>query len=201
MSRYTGPKNKLARKVGEDLGLRSNAVKVAKRLSLRPGQHGAKGRRKVSDYGVQLKEKQKMKYMYGVTEKQLRGLYSEAANSSLATGEQLLSFLERRLDNVIYRLGWAPTRASARQLVAHGHVSVEGKKVTIPSYRVSVEEVVTMTSRGLEIPSVAALIKEDGALAAWLQKKHAVAKIARLPERSDIMETITEQLVVEYYTR
>ena len=201
MSRYTGPKNKLARKVGEDLGLRSNAVKVAKRLSLRPGQHGAKGRRKVSDYGVQLKEKQKMKYMYGVTEKQLRGLYSEAANSTLATGEQLLSFLERRLDNVIYRLGWAPTRASARQLVAHGHVSVEGKKVTIPSYRVSVEEVVTMTSRGLEIPSVAALIKEDGALAAWLQKKHAVAKIARLPERSDIMETITEQLVVEYYTR
>ena len=201
MSRYTGPKNKLARKVGEDLGLRSNAVKVAKRLSLRPGQHGAKGRRKVSDYGVQLKEKQKMKYMYGVTEKQLRGLYSEAANSSLATGEQLLSFLERRLDNVIYRLGWAPTRASARQLVAHGHVSVEGKKVTIPSYRVSVEEVVTMTSRGLEIPSVAALIKEDGALAAWLQKKHAVAKIARLPERSDIMETITEQLVVEYFTR
>ena len=138
MSRYTGPKNKLARKVGEDLGLRSNAVKVAKRLSLRPGQHGAKGRRKVSDYGVQLKEKQKMKYMYGVTEKQLRGLYSEAANSTLATGEQLLSFLERRLDNVIYRLGWAPTRASARQLVAHGHVSVEGKKVTIPSYRVSV---------------------------------------------------------------
>ena len=201
MSRYTGPKNKLARKVGEDLGLRSNAVKVAKRLSLRPGQHGAKGRRKVSDYGVQLKEKQKMKYMYGVTEKQLRGLYSEAANSSLATGEQLLSFLERRLDNVIYRLGWAPTRASARQFVAHGHVSVEGKKVTIPSYRVSVEEVVTMTSRGLEIPSVAALIKEDGALAAWLQKKHAVAKIARLPERSDIMETITEQLVVEYFTR
>ena len=201
MSRYTGPKNKLARKVGEDLGLRINAVKVAKRLSLRPGQHGAKGRRKVSDYGVQLKEKQKMKYMYGVTEKQLRGLYSEAANSTLATGEQLLSFLERRLDNVIYRLGWAPTRASARQLVAHGHVSVEGKKVTIPSYRVSVEEVVTMTSRGLEIPSVAALIKEDGALAAWLQKKHAVAKIARLPERSDIMETITEQLVVEYYTR
>ena len=201
MSRYTGPKNKLARKVGEDLGLRSNAVKVAKRLSLRPGQHGAKGRRKVSDYGVQLKEKQKMKYMYGVTEKQLRGLYSEAANSTLATGEQLLSFLERRLDNVIYRLGWAPTRASARQLVAHGHVSVEGKKVTIPSYRVSVEEVVTMTTRGLEIPSVAALIKEDGALAAWLQKKHAVAKIARLPERSDIMETITEQLVVEYFTR
>lgn len=201
MSRYTGPKNKLARKIGEDLGLKSNALKVARRLTLRPGQHGAKGRRKVSDYGVQLKEKQKMKYLYGITEKQLRRLYTEAANSTFATGEQLLSFLERRLDNVIFRLGWAPTRAAARQLVSHGHVAINTSKMTIPSYRVSVEDVITFTNKGMQIPAVTVQIKEETTAPIWLKKKQAVAKVDRLPERSDIQETVIEQLVVEFYTR
>lgn len=201
MSRYTGPKNKLARKIGEDLGLKSNALKVARRLSIRPGQHGARNRRKVSDYGVQLKEKQKIKYLYGITEKQLRRLYAEASNSDLATGEQLLSLLELRLDNVVYRLGWAPTRAAARQLVSHGHVTVNGQKVTVPSLRVSVEDVITFGATSLKIPAVAQAISEDSSIPAWLKKKQAVAKIDRLPVRDDIQEVITEQLVVEYYSR
>lgn len=201
MSRYTGPKNKLARKIGEDLGLKSNALKVARRLSIRPGQHGARNRRKVSDYGVQLKEKQKIKYLYGITEKQLRRLYAEASNSDLATGEQLLSLLELRLDNVVYRLGWAPTRAAARQLVSHGHLTVNGQKVTVPSLRVSVEDVITFGATSLKIPAVAQALSEDSSIPAWLKKKQAVAKIDRLPVRDDIQEVITEQLVVEYYSR
>lgn len=201
MSRYTGPKNKLARKIGEDLGLKSNALKVARRLSIRPGQHGARNRRKVSDYGVQLKEKQKIKYLYGITEKQLRRLYAEASNSDLATGEQLLSLLELRLDNVVYRLGWAPTRAAARQLVSHGHLTVNGQKVTVPSLRVSVEDVITFGATSLKIPAVAQALSEDASIPAWLKKKQAVAKIDRLPVRDDIQEVITEQLVVEYYSR
>ena len=201
MSRYTGPKNKLARKIGEDLGLKSNSLKVARRLSIRPGQHGARGRRKVSDYGVQLKEKQKLKYLYGITEKQLRRLYAEASSSDLATGEQLLRLLELRLDNVVYRLGWAPTRAAARQLVSHGHLTVNGQRVTVPSLRVSVEDIITFVEKSLKVPAVAVAVKEDSAVPAWFKKKQAVGKVDRLPERSDIQEAVIEQLVVEYYSR
>lgn len=201
MSRYTGPRNKRARAVGEDLGLKTSAVKVARRLGTKPGQHGAKGQRKMSGFGIQLKEKQKLKYIYGITEKQLRGLYDKATQSSSATGEELLSLLERRIDNVLYRLGWAPTRAAARQLVNHGHVAVNGKKVSIPSYRVSVSEIITYTTRGLQIPLVSQAVKDETSTPAWLEKKQAVAHIARLPERADITETVVEQLVVEYYSR
>lgn len=201
MSRYTGPRNKRARQIGEDLGLKSNSLKVAKRIGIRPGQHGAKGRRKLSDYGIQLKEKQKMKYIYGITEKQLRQLYDKASNSSLATGEQLMSLLERRLDNVIYRLGWANTRAAARQLVSHGHLFVNGRKLDVPSYTVKVDDVVNLTVRTTAIPAVSEALKEDNAIPAWLEKKQAAAKISRLPQRSDVSEAIEEQMVIEYYSR
>ncbi len=201
MARYTGPKNRLARKVGEDLGLKSNALKVTRRLTVGPGQHGAANRRKVSDYGVQLKEKQKLKYLYGILEKQLRRLYDKATSNPTATGAALLSLLERRLDNVVYRLGWAPTRASARQLVNHGHVLVNGKKLDISSYRVQVNDVVSLKDSGSKIPAVADRIKDESALPGWLERKHTVGKISRLPERTDVTEVITEQLVVEYYSR
>lgn len=201
MSRYTGPRNKRARAVGADLGLKTSAVKVARRLGTKPGQHGAKGQRKLSGFGIQLKEKQKLKYIYGVTEKQLRGLYATATQSTAATGEELLSLLERRIDNVLYRLGWAPTRAAARQLVNHGHVQVNGKKVSIPSYRVSVSEIITYTTRGLQIPLAAQAVKDETSAPAWLEKKQAVGHVARLPERMDITEAVEEQLVVEYYSR
>lgn len=201
MSRYIGPRNKLSRKIGEDLGLKSNALKVARRLGIRPGQHGAKGRRKLSDFATQLQEKQKIKYIYGLTEKQLRRLYDVASTSSVATGEQLLSSLERRLDNVLYRLGWANTRAAARQLVNHGHVQVNGKKVSVPSYKVEVDDVINLTKKGMQIPAVSDRLKDETAIVTWLERKQAVGKVTRLPQRNDIQEVIEEQLVVEYYSR
>jgi len=201
MSRYTGPQNKRARQIGEDLGLKTNSIKLSRRLGIRPGQHGARGRRKVSDYGIQLREKQKIRYIYGITEKQLHKLYTTASKTDLATGEQLLSLLERRLDNVVYRLGWAGTRAAARQLVSHGHVSINGRKNNIPSYSVKVEDVVSLSSKGMKIPLVAEALSAEIAPASWLERKKAVAKVQRLPERKDVAEGIEEQLVIEYYSR
>lgn len=201
MARYTGPKNKLARKIGEDLSLKTNALKVARRLTIKPGQHGAKSRRKTSDFGAQLQEKQKVKYIYGILEKQLRKLYSEASKNPTATGAALLSLLERRLDNVVYRLGWAGTRAAARQLVSHAHVKVNGKKMDVPSYQVQVNDVISLTTKGSRIPAVAAAIKENTSDSAWLKQKGAVAKVEKLPERSDVSEMIEEQQIVEYYSR
>ncbi len=201
MSRYIGPRNKRSRAIGQDLGLKTNSVKVARRLTIGPGQHGAKQRRKTSDYGIQLKEKQKLKFIYGITERQLHKNYEAATRSDASTGEELLSILERRLDNVVYRLGWAPTRASARQLVAHRHVQVNAKKMSIPSYECKVDDVITITKKGLGIPQIEVMVKEEIAQPAWLQKKGTVGKLARFPERIDIAEAIEEQLVVEYYSR
>lgn len=201
MSRYTGPRNKRARKIGEDLGLKSNSLKLTKRLSVRPGQHGAKGHRKMSDFGIQLKEKQKIRYIYGITEKYLGKLYEKASSSTLATGELMMSLLERRLDNVIYRLGWANTRAAARQLVSHGHIVVNGKKMDIPSYIAKVEDVITLTVNATKIPMISEALKSENAIPQWLEKKQAAAKIARLPQRKDVTEVVEEQLVIEYYSR
>lgn len=201
MSRYTGPRNKLARAIGQDLGLKTNAMKTAKRLTTPPGQHGAKNRRRTSDFGTQLKEKQKLKFIYGLTEKQLRRVYADAARATTNTGETLLSLIELRLDNAVYRLGFAPTRAAARQLVNHGHVRVNEKKVSIPSYRLRVGEVIALSKRGANIPVIEAMVKEDSVAPAWLEKKASVGKIARKPERQDIAEGVEEQLVVEYYSR
>ena len=200
MSRYTGPKNKLARKIGEDLGLKTNPLKVAKRIGLRPGMHGKKMRRKTSDYGVQLREKQKVRYIYGVTEKQLRSLYDVATKTPSATGAALLRLLERRLDNVLYRLNFAPTRAAARQMVNHGHVVVNGKKMSIPSYLVNVNDVILLRETATRIVSVIEAMKNKSR-AGWLETKAATAKVARLPERDEVDGAIDEQLIVEWYSR
>lgn len=201
MARYTGPKLKLSRKVGEDLNLKTNALKTARRLNMRPGQHGAKGRRKLSDYGVQLKEKQKLRFLYGILEKQLRKLYEMAIKNPTATGSTLLSLLERRLDNVVYRMGWAPTRAAARQLVSHNHLSVNGKKMNIPSYQVKVGDVLVLKDSAVKMPVVSALLKEPPTTPEWVETKGPAGTVTRLPEREDIREPIEEQLVVEYYSR
>lgn len=201
MARYTGPKNKLQRQVGDNLGLKSNAAKVARRLSIRPGQHGHKGRRKISDFGNQLREKQKIKYIYGILEKQLSKLYKEASKNPTATGAALLTLLEKRLDNVVYRLGWTATRAAARQLVGHNHVQVNGKKMTVPSYQVKVGDVVTLKAKSTKIPTVAQLLSESPTVPEWLERKGPAGKITRLPDRKDITEVVDEQLVVEYYSR
>lgn len=201
MARYIGPKQRLQRQIGEDLGLKTNALKTARRLASRPGQHGAKGRRKVSNYGLQLKEKQKLKYIYGVLEKNLRSVYEEASKNPAATGTAMLSFLERRLDNVVYRLGWAPTRAAARQLVGHNHFTINGKKMNIPSYMVHVGDVLTMKAKTAKIPAVAEAMKQDSAIPAWLESKNGAAHVVKLPVREDITEKVEEQLIVEYYNR
>lgn len=203
MARYTGPKNKLARQVGQDLGLKTNPLKVARRLNLRPGQHGRQMRRRVSEYGKQLQEKQKVRYIYGVSEKYLRNTYKLAMKTPLATGQELLKLLERRLDNIVYRLGFAPTRAAARQLVNHGHVTVNGSKVDIASYQVQVGDKIQLKDKAAKIPYVTELLSEKNAIAPpkWLEKKALVGHVAALPEREDITEGIEEQLVVEYYSR
>lgn len=201
MARYTGPKNKLARKFGEDLGLKTNALKLAKRLNVLPGQHGRKGRKKVSEYGKQLSEKQKVKMMYGLMEKQFHKIYEVATKTPSATGFALLRLLERRLDNVVYRLGFAPTRPAARQLVSHGNVTVNGKKVTIPSYRLQLNDVVALSDKATKIPVVADLLKEKTNVPQWLEKKSAVGKVVRYPERDEIDAGVNEQLIVEFYSR
>lgn len=201
MARHTGPKQRMQRQIGEDLALKTNALKTAKRLMVRPGQHGAKGRRKISNFGVQLKEKQKVKYLYGILEKQLKRLYDRASKNPVATGTALLTMLERRLDNVVYRLGWAPTRAAARQMVSHGHLIVNGKKMSIPSHRIKVGDVLLLKTKATKIPVVAELLNEDTTIPGWLEKKKIAAKVLRLPEREDITERIDEQLIVEFYSR
>ena len=194
MGRIIRPKNKLARAIGEDLGLKVKSDKVAKRLNVPPGQHGPRGKRKASGYATQLKEKQKVRFIYGLMERQLRRYVMEALKARGETGSMLLRELEQRLDNVVYRLGLAPTRAAARQLTSHGHVRVNNRKVAAPSYRVAVNDIIAVSSRALVVPA-------GTNPPSWLKRKAAVGKIVRLPQREDISETITEQLVVEFYSR
>ena len=201
MARYTGPKQKLQRAMGEDLGLKTNSVKVGRRLAITPGQHGHKGKKKTSDYGQQLKEKQKVKFAYGILEKQMRKYYDIATKTPASTGAALLKLLERRLDNVVFRLGFAPTRAAARQLVAHNHVLVNGKKATVPSYLVGMNDVVSLKDKTLKIPVVAALIKDQKAVPAWLERAANSGKVIRFPERDELDLNVNEQLIVEFYSR
>ena len=202
MARYTGPKNKKARRLGVDLGLKSNPKSLERRLGTPPGQHGRKGTRKVSDYGIQLAEKQKAKAIYGILERQFRKYYIEASRNPLATGEVMLSLLERRLDNCLYRLGFVPTRRAARQLVAHGNVLVNGKKLSIPSYQVKTGNTVSLSTKGSAIPYIKSRLADDSITPAnWLDRKAIAGKVTRLPARADIIEAINEQLIVEFYSR
>ncbi|MEP7167696.1 MAG: 30S ribosomal protein S4 [Candidatus Woesebacteria bacterium] len=201
MARYTGPKQRLQRSMGEDLGLKTNSVKTQRRLAVPAGQHGKKGRKKVSDYGLQLREKQKVKIIYGILEKQMEKNYQVATKTPASTGAALLKLLERRLDNVVFRLGFAPTRAAARQLVSHNHIRVNGEKVTIPSYLIKVGDVVSIKDKSASIPIVAALLKDQKAVPAWLERQATSGKVARFPERDEIDYEVNEQLIVEFYSR
>jgi small subunit ribosomal protein S4 len=206
MARYTGPKNRLARREGVDLGMKtvgSHAhAQLLRRLNIIPGQHGVRGKRKISDYGVQLREKQKVKRMYGMMERQFRKFFKKAKKFRGNTGEQLIQFLERRLDNTLYRMGLAPTRACARQLVSHRHVLVDGKIVMIPSFEVKKDHVITLSTKGMEIPGVRKMLDEkDVQLPVWVERKGPVGKVVRLPMRTDVTEDINEQLIIEFYSR
>ena len=201
MARYTGPRTRIARKFGEAI---FGADKVLSKKNYPPGQHGNSRKRKTSEYGIQLREKQKAKYTYGVLEKQFRNLFEKASRSKGITGEVLLQLLESRLDNVVFRLGIAPTRAAARQLVSHCHICVNGSVVNIPSYSLRAGDVVSVRekSKSLEVIS-ASLAGGSKSRYAWLEWDNASmsGKFLQKPEREEIPENIKEQLIVELYSK
>jgi small subunit ribosomal protein S4 len=201
MARYTGPKSRIARKFGEPI---FGPDKVLSKKNYPPGQHGNGRKKKTSEYGIQLREKQKAKYTYGVLEKQFRNLFEKAASSRGITGEVLLQFLESRLDNVVYRLGIAPTRAAARQLVSHRHIVVDGKLVNIPSYSIKPGQTIGVREKSKSLEVI------DNSLSGfnhskypWLEWDNASksGKFLHIPERADIPENIKEQLIVELYSK
>jgi len=200
MARYTGPKDRLSRREGFDLF--GKGAKLT-RLMVPPGVHGPKGaRRRVSQYGRQLREKQKVKRLYGVLERQFKRYVAEALKSKANTADKLLSLFERRLDNVVFRLGFAPSRPAARQLVSHRHILVNGKKINIPSYQVKVGETIGLTSTAIEVPAVKKLLEiKEPKIPDWLQRKAAVGKIKRQPVTDDVSEPISTQDIVEFYSR
>ena len=203
MARYTGPRTKISRRFGVALFGPSKALE---RRNFPPGQHGVRaGRKKKSEYSVALGEKQKLRFQYGILEKQFRGYYEEAARRRGVTGEILLQLLETRLDNVCYRAGFANTRQSARQLVNHGHVSVNGRRVDIPSFQIKPGDIVKIGSK----PSSQQLavrmtdLTQSMPSVDWLSvdKDKLEATVTRMPERSDIDPIVNEQLIVELYSR
>lgn len=200
MAKYNGPKDRLSRREGVDLF--GKGAKLT-RLNVLPGVHGPKGQTKaLSQYGRQLREKQKVKRIYGILEKQFKIYVEKALKSKGNTGEALLILLEKRLDNVIYKLGFATTRPMARQLVSHGHVLVNGKKVNIPSFQVKIGDVISLSSRIAEMPLVKKLIAEDEyETPVWLERKASLGKIVKDPIRADIVELVSEQDIVEFYSR
>ena len=201
MARYIGPKTRIARKFGEAI---FGADKVLSKRNYPPGQHGNSRRRKTSEYGVMLAEKQKAKYTYGVLEKQFRNMFVKAANANGITGEILLQNLESRLDNVVYRLGIAPTRAAARQLVNHKHIAVDGKVVSIASFSVKPGMIVGVRERSKSLEVIGdSLAGFNHSKYPWLEwdDSSKTGKLLHVPERADIPENIKEHLIVELYSK
>lgn len=200
MARYTGPKRRLSRREGLAL-FAKDAKALKKKGAIPPGQHGLGRRRRVSEYGVQLREKQKTKRIFGLLEKQFKRYYEEASKVKGATGLALLQTLETRLDNVVYRLSFSKSRAEARQLVSHGHIKVDGKKVTIPSFKVKQDQTIEISGDMRDNTQIKSSLEEAGALPEWLKRQATVGKVLRIPEREEMEQAIDEQLIVEYYSR
>ncbi|MCC5854698.1 MAG: 30S ribosomal protein S4 [Idiomarina sp.] len=206
MARYLGPKLKLSRREGTDLFLKSGvrAIDSKCKLETAPGQHGAR-RGRLSDYGVQLREKQKVRRIFGILEKQFRNYYKEAARLKGNTGENLLQLLEGRLDNVVYRMGFASTRAEARQLVSHKGIVVNGRVVNIPSYQVKADDVVSVREKAKKQARIIAALElaEQREKPTWVEvdTKEMQGIFKRNPERSDLSADINEQLIVELYSK
>jgi small subunit ribosomal protein S4 len=202
MARYTGPKSRIARKFGDPI---FGPDKHLERKNFPPGQHGlTKKRKKTSEYGIQLREKQKAKYTYGILERQFRNTFEKASGSKGVTGEVLLQLLESRLDNVVYRLGLAQTRAGARQLVSHRHITVNGEVVNIPSCQLKAGDIIGVRekSKSLEIILDSLTTRKSSKLS-WLEwdDTQMAGKFMSVPERTDIPEDIKEQLIVELYSK
>ena len=202
MARYRGPKSKIARKFGEPI---FGPDKVFEHKNYPPGMHGlASKRRKKSEYGLQLKEKQKAKYTYGVLEKQFRNLFEKASASKGITGEVLLQLLESRLDNVVFRMGIAKTRAAARQFVSHKHITVNGNVVNIPSYTVKPGDVVGVREKSKSLEEITnSLHSRRSSQYEWIEwdSDQMIGKFLNRPEREEIPENIKEQLIVELYSK
>lgn len=199
MSHYVGPKNRLSRREGMDLFGKGNKLR---RATVPPGQHGPKGAARLSGYGTQLREKQKTKRIYGIIESQFRKYFETAAKTRGKTGEMLLQLLETRLDNVVYRLGMAPSRPMARQLVSHGHILVNGRMMSIPSYQVRIGDTVALDDKSQNIPHVKSrLDNKDIVLPAWVSREGYNGKVSRFPARTEIDIPVNEQLIVEFYSR
>lgn len=203
MGRYTGPRNKLSRREGVDL-FGNGGPSLERRLNQPPGEHGraaAYRRRRQSDYDRQLREKQKVKRIYGLRERQFRRFYKLAQRTDDLTGPALLKLLERRLDNVVYRLGWARTRPQARQLVTHGHIRVDGARVNIPSYLVEPDQRLALSPTARQIPDIVDLLESGPPVPAWLAQEGVEGRVLRAPARDEVEEAIEEELVVGYYSR
>ncbi len=205
MARYTGPVGKVSRRL--NLGITEKGQRILSKRPFPPGQHGPNAkRRKVSEYGVRLVEKQKARFMYGVLERQFRNTFDRARRMPGETGENLFSLLERRLDNVVYRMGMATTRAQARQLVNHGHVTVNGVKTDIPSFTVKVGELIAVKDGSRKLTyfqNVSAAGGSGGRTPAWisLEPNDMAARVVSLPTREDAEQGIRAQLIVEHYNR
>ena len=200
MARYTGPSTKIARKFGEPI---FGTDKDFEKRNYPPGQHGlASKRKKKSEYGTQLKEKQKVKYTYGLLERQFRNLYEKASRMKGQKGENLIILLESRLDNIVYRLGFAPTRAAARQLVSHAHITLNGIVCNIPSAHVKPGDVVAVRERSKSLEVITNSVA-SAAKYSWLEAdvKALTGKYLNVPVRTEIPETINEQLIVELYSK
>lgn len=208
MARYIGPTCKLARREGADLSLKSpsRALESKCKLGQAPGQHGATRRQRLSDYALQLREKQKVRRIYGILERQFRNYYKKAAGQKGSTGSNLLNLLESRLDNVVYRMGFAVTRAQARQMVTHKGISVNGETVNIPSYQVQPGDVVAVAEKArnqLRVKEAITLSQELDIVPAWVvvNTEKAEGEFKRLPDRDELPPDINEQLIVELYSK
>lgn len=201
MARYTGPKHKLARREGVNI-LDKQSPSLLRRINMPPGMHGAKGKRRLSEYGEQLREKQKAKAVYGLLEKQFKSLVRTVEKKKGETGEMLIQLLETRLDNIVYRLGFAKTRAMARQLVSHKHILVNGKKINIPSFPIKVNDVISLVPSIQNNPQIVELAKEKNEnLLPFLKREALVGKLIRMPKREDLVLPFDLQQIIEYYSR
>jgi len=201
MGRYTGPKTKISRRYGVQI---FGPSKSLERKNYPPGMHGPKGsRRKQSDYAIALGEKQKLRYQYGLLERQFRRIFQNALRKRGVTGETLLQLLETRLDNVVYRLGFAASRAQARQLVRHGHFQVNGRRVNIPSFQVRPNDVITVPPSSAAQQVIRDATDLVSTVAPWLQADHdgLTGKVLKQPERGEIDTPVQEQLIVELYSK
>src|ERR1035437_1114969 len=200
MARYTGPKHRLLRKEGVNL-LDKSSQSLMRRLSTPPGIHGKKRKRRLSEFGLQLREKQNAKTTYGLLEKQFKKIVQTVQGKKGDTKELIVGLLETRLDNLVYRLGFAKTRYMSRQFVSHGHILVNGKKLTIPSYQVKINDIISLSEKMQKNTQVLELAKEEPVILPFIKKQGLLGKLERMPKMEDIQVPFDLQLIIEYYSR